>query len=776
MRNYPVWPERLDPVEKISGIEPGRALAEVSGRAPGGAAGFQGVAQGIVFELVHKSGKRSRLSVGHERRIGVRTRFRTCDADTAADGAAVRRPGEGFSFSDDVKVEESGDRTVISFGETPSGETRMVVEHCPARIYFERSGATLCGEHFLDRNVGDHPRTFPVSRGYAGRYPGWCGAMKLEADEALFGFGEKFTPCNRRGQRLVLWNHDAFGVGTEDAYKNVPFFWTTRGYGCLFNTYSRVYVDAGYPGRSSASLAYFVESDELDIVWFFGEPKDVIRAYTELTGRGPDLPAWVFGIWVSRCYYKTQEEALAVARKFREMGLPCDCITMDGRAWLDVETRCDFRWYKERVPDPEALISGLKRLGYRLCVWEYPYISVKSPLYQVAAQNGFFLKDSNGEPYVFEWDPLGFNQYLSLLSPSSIVDLTNPAAAEWYKSLHIPLLDQGVDVFKTDFGEQVPEDCYTFDGRSGREVHNEFAVTYNKTVYEVTLEHGKSGGLVFGRSGWAGSQRYPVQWGGDSQASWDGLAFSVRGGIGYCASGVPLWTSDVGGFYGDKPDLKLYIRWLQFGTFCPLMRLHGTTPREPWEFGEKAVDVYREYAALKYKLVPYVFSEYSEARRTGVPVMRHLAIEFPQDTFASKIDDEYMLGGALLVAPVTSPSDTRDIYFPEGLWYDLWTGEPHQGRSVIALKVPLERIPVFGRHGYAIPIGPEMERIAESLPRVEEIWSFGEQAGTLLVDPRLIGVSEFDLADPDSMERLSAAGIRSVRLYRGGGVESHQAV
>mgnify|MGYP000938535708 CR=1 FL=1 len=712
------------------------------------------------------------------------------DVDGAARGVATEALLESATSAAAATAAAAAAResAAVDLGTTirmDFGAYSLFIEKQPLRWWIaDHEGRFVVGEGADDVNVAFRPRVMPIgpvtgSRTVEGRTlnsTGWRGSFRLAQDECIYGLGEHFTAMDRRGQHLESWNLDAYGTGSDRAYKSIPFFWSSRGYGVLFNTYCRVVHDVGNPAISSGSYVYSVDAAALDIVVFLGSPREVLAAYAGLVGPGVLPPYWVFGIWLSRCYYQSQAEAQEVAERMRAEHLPVDVLTMDGRAWLDVQTRCDFQWDRSKVPDPEELLHFLRDRHYRVCVWEYPYLSINSPAYAEAARQGYFMRDREGRPHIFQWAPEGFNQFLTLLPPSSIVDFTNPDAVEWYRTLHIPLLQSGVDVFKTDFGEQMPEDCFSLDGRAGRELHNELAILYNKTVYEVTRDYGKSGPVVFGRSGWAGSQKYPVQWGGDAHATWEGMAFSLRGGLGYCSSGIPLWTSDIGGFYGPKPDPELYIRWLEFGTFCPLMRLHGTTPREPWEFGDAALAIYRRYAALRYELLPYLYAAAAKATRTGVPVMRPLALDYAADPIARRIEDEYFLGESLIVAPMLTPGTKRTVYLPEGDWVDFWSGMPIEGCRAFEVNSPLDHIPVFARKGSVIPIGPALEYITSDLPDVAGIMVFGEGSGTLRVPGRVPGRVP-DMGEPLELELryqtekgnlaldgTMAAKIREVRL------------
>ena len=292
------------------------------------------------------------------------------------------------------------------------------------------------------------------------------------------------------------------------------------------------------------------------------------------------MPLWSLGLWVSRAYYKTPEEAAAVAAKLRAHRIPCDVLTLDGRAAWEVETRFDFEWDPERFPNPLASLAAIKEHNLRICVWEYPYVSVHSPLFEDLASRGYLLTTRDGEPYVFGWDTSPgtspFGKVLTPLPESGIVDFTHPGAYVWWRDAHAALFADGVDVIKSDFGEQVPDDAVAFNGDTGRRLHNVYPLLYNQCVFEATAKYQRdrdAAPMVWGRAGWTGSQRYPIQWGGDPQSDWEGLAASIRGGLSWGMSGVPYHSSDIGGFYGSQqPSAELYLRWLQATVFSSHIR------------------------------------------------------------------------------------------------------------------------------------------------------------------------------------------------------------
>ena len=532
----------------------------------------------------------------------------------------------------------------------------------------------------------------------------WGLAFALDSDEGLFGLGEKFDALNRRGKLYTSWNEDALGVNTEKSYKNVPFIWSTKGWGIYLHSCARSHHGVGFPQWSHRSYVLVVEEEALDLFLFVGAPQEILESYARITGTSPEVPRWSYGVWWSRCYYRNADEVMQTARELRARKIPGDVVVLDGRAWLDTQTRCALEWDSSRYPDPGKFVAEIKKLGFRVCLWEYPYISVHNPIFKELASKGYFLRNKEGDPYIFEWDPKPFGELLTPLPPSGILDFTQEEVVRWWQGLHRNLFGLGVDVMKTDFGEQVPEDAWGAHGHSGKHLHNAYALLYNKAVYECTPAR-----MVFARSGFAGSQRYPVHWGGDPQADWEGLAASIRGGLSWGLSGGAYYAHDVGGFYG-MPDVELYIRWMQAAVFFSHIRFHGTSPREPYHFGDVAESLARSWLRLRMALIPYLQSLAKEASATGLPLARALPLVTPQDPCSWSFDTQFLLGSSLLIAPVTRPGGEVRVYLPRGRWYDLWEGTVYEGPDLVSLTCPLERIPIFLREGGVLPWGTPADR------------------------------------------------------------------
>ncbi|MFP8958369.1 TIM-barrel domain-containing protein [Natrialbaceae archaeon A-CW3] len=574
----------------------------------------------------------------------------------------------------------------------------------------ERNGTSLLTEQHTDRTAKQESRTNPLgfSLEEINRWPYRTaetgGSFVLHADEHIYGFGEKFTEFDKRGQRINSWITQPNGTETEDAYKNVPFYLSTRGYGFLVDTVKRTTFDIGQ--TSTVSKSIHVEDNSFSFVFFNGSSfKDILETYTGLTGRPGDVPKWSLGIWMSRLGYQSREELERVTTEIREREFPCDVINLDP-PWLRPGHLCDLTWDEEAFENPAEMVDSLHDEGFKLCLWEYPYLLTETDAFDEARENGYLVNDPRGDPYLLTRISWASDQ-------GGIIDFTNDEAVEWWKQKHTPLIEMGVDAFKTDFGEYLPRDAILSDGRGGEAVRNEFSLRYTGTVHEAMVDAGVEP-LLWARPGWTGGQRYPVHWGGDPHATFESMAASLRGGLSLSLSGYGFWSCDIGGFHGD-PSPELYVRWAQFALLgLSHARFHGTTPREPWEFGEEVTDIVTRYAQERYQLLPYLHCLAKEATERGIPVLRPLILEFQDDRAVYDIQTQLMLGEALLVAPVVSPTDTRQVYLPPGEWVDYWNGERYDGGQTITVETPLETMPVFQRAGTAIPMQESTQWIDET--------------------------------------------------------------
>lgn len=558
---------------------------------------------------------------------------------------------------------------------------------------------------------------------------GWLFSLDLDAEESVYGLGEKWSSLNKRGQLIRSYNHDALGVNAEISYKNTPFAWSPEGWGVFVHTPAPVTHSVGHSAWSQRAYSLLVEDDDIDLFLFAGTSgKQIIDMYTSLTGKAPVPPLWSLGVILSKAYYKDVPELLSTAKTVREKNMPCDVITLDGRAWQDTDTRFAFEWDPKRYDNPAAVINELKAQHFKVCVWEYPLVSVQNKLFDEMAEKGWLIKDKRtNEAYRYQWDQSAFAEVLTPLPESGIVDFTHPDAFQFWLESHKPLFDLGVDMIKADFGEQLEDDnMLAYNGDSGIRLHNAYSLLYNRCVYEAAEKYSKTGPFLFSRSAWAGSQRYPSQWGGDPQADWGGLIGSIRGALSWGMSGAPFYATDVGGFYKDTRDPILFVRWAQAAVFSAHMRLHGIGQREPWSYGKEAEAAVNKALALRYQLLPYLFECMQQANTTGLPVMRAMPLAFPHDRIAHSFEMQFMLGEDILFAPCTNEKHSVDVYLPEGEWLLFPSGTEYTSGQLIKLTLALDEMAVFVKKGKQIPLGPKIEHV-EALknnkqPEVKSYW------------------------------------------------------
>jgi alpha-D-xyloside xylohydrolase len=593
--------------------------------------------------------------------------------------------------------------------------------------FLDPEGRLLVAEDPGEVDISERVRTLPLGRSMVdGVVVAYHESLAAAADEHFVGLGEKFSGFDKRGQRVVMWNYDAFGAESERSYKNVPFYLSSRGYGVLVDSGTATEFDICHSTHSSLQIV--VPDDLIDYYVLAGPaPAQVLARFDRLTGAPLLPPKWAFGAWISSGFFvDTQEAVLARARRIRDNAIPCDVLHLDCY-WQTERHWSDLRWDAERFPDPRGMLATLADQGFRVSLWINPYISRFSPDFEDAARRGYFLRHPDGPVYVADvWH--------GSHPACGIVDFTNPDATAWYCERLRGLLEQGVAVFKTDFAEGVPVDSVAANGMTGADLHNVYSLLYNDAVAGVTREvAGHS--MVWARSSFLGGQRHSAQWSGDTNATYPAMASSLRGGLSHGLSGVPFWSHDVGGFTGT-PTPDLYARWAQFGALSPLVRLHGTTSRLPWDFppeaGRDAVAALR----LRYELMPYLYSAAVDSARTGLPMMRALLVGYPEDPSAWHADLEYLLGPDLLVAPMTDPAGTRTVYLPEGDWIDYWTGAAHRGGRHLRVTQPAGGPPLFVRRGALIATVEPGDTVGDqsfgALTLVA--WAPGERGGTQVRD------------------------------------------
>ena len=598
-----------------------------------------------------------------------------------------KRHGPSFVLNDrssarDVIISESEDELRLSSG------------RLAARIAKRPFAIDFCSE---GRTVTRSARRALGVMNVAGSGEYLLQRLSLGVGECVYGLGERFGPLVRNGQSVQIWNEDP-GTETDLAYKNVPFYLTSAGYGVLVASPTRLDLEIGTE-RTSA-VQFSSGENELDYFVFLGpSPAEILEKYTRLCGRPALPPSWSFGLWLSTSFLTDYDEGIVTKELLRGMSerdIPLSVFHYDC-GWMREHHWCDFTWDPQKFPDPPGMLRRLHERGLRVSVWINPYVSELSSLFAEGRDRGFFVKNRNGDVYQRDdWQPA-----------IAIVDFTNADAVAWYESALRRLLEMGVDCFKTDFGERIPEDAVYFDGSDPARMHNFYPYLYNQAVFTLLEQfYGPGKAVVFARSATAGSQKFPVHWGGDCDSTFESMAETLRGGLSFALSGGAFWSHDIGGFSGTASP-ALYKRWIAFGLLSSHSRLHGSTSyRVPWAFDDESVQVLRFFTHLKHRLMPYLWSLAHQAHMTGMPVMRPMVLEFPDDPACRYLDRQYMLGGALLVAPVFNEEGTVEYYLPRGTWTDFFTGERVEGgRFVREDGVGFLRVPLFVRQGSLLLVG-----------------------------------------------------------------------
>lgn len=519
--------------------------------------------------------------------------------------------------------------------------------------------------------------------------------LDLSVGELVYGLGERFTALIKNGQMVDIWNKDG-GTSSEQAYKNIPFYLTNKGYGILVNDPGAVSFEVA--SEKVKKVQFSVPGESLEYFVIDGpDPKGVLEKYTELTGKPALPPAWSFGLWLTTSFTTNYDEATvnSFVDGMAERDLPLhvfhfDCFWMKGFHWTD------FKWDEDVFPDPVGMISRLKEKGLKVCLWINPYIAQRSVLFEEGKAKGYLVKKPNGDVYQVDlWQPA-----------MALVDFTNPEACEWFAGYLRELVDTGVDSFKTDFGERIPTDVVYYDGADPVKMHNYYTYLYNKVVFEVLEQKiGKNEATLFARSATVGGQKFPVHWGGDCYADYESMAESLRGGLSLGMSGFGFWSHDIGGFENTAPS-HVFKRWLAFGLLSSHSRLHGSSSyRVPWAYDEEAVNVTRFFTKLKCSLMPYLYDIAVEASQKGVPTMRSMLLEFPNDPAAEVLDRQYMLGDSILVAPVFSEQGDVSYFLPEGKWTHLLTGEAVTGGKWRKENYDFMSLPLFVRENSILAVG-----------------------------------------------------------------------
>ena len=590
-----------------------------------------------------------------------------------------------------------------------AGRVRLVRDPWHVEFYDARGRLLTRTQNFGDPATFFTPVPFSFVRRASDLAHRTAATFQLAHDEKIFGTGESFTRLDKRGQRVNAWTRDAMGVQSELMYKPVPVFLSSRGYGMFVHTPTPVTFDFGKTFDQHSTV--YTGDENFDIFVFLGEPKEVLSEYTALTGRSPVPPLWSFGFWMSRITYKSEVEVRDVAQKLRQHRVPADVIHLD-TGWFETDWRSNFEFSKTRFRDPARMISDLRKQGFRVSLWQYTYFTPKNELFREIVSKGYHVKNESGGP-PFE---------------DAVLDVSNPEAVKWYQGKLAALLRMGVGAIKVDFGEGAPPNGLYASGRTGLYEHNLYPLRYNKVVADITREvTGEN--VIWARSAWAGSQRYPLHWGGDAENTDSAMAATLRGGLSFGLTGFTYWSHDAGGFVRRAPR-DLYRRWLAWGVLTSHTRAHGEPPREPWEYDEALTEDFRRALGLRYSLMPYILAQAKDSSAKGFPMLRTLFFEFPGDPTSWAIEDEYMFGSDLLVAPLMDEGSTgRSVYLPPGAWVDYQTGKTYRGAQWHNIEAGAVPVVLLVRDNSVIP----HVRVAQSTDQIDwanvELRVFSTDAG-----------------------------------------------
>ncbi len=526
-------------------------------------------------------------------------------------------------------------------------------------------------------------------------------SLEADANEAFVGTGERFTKMDLSGQTFQLENQDGQGVNNRRTYKNIPFYISSKMYGMFLHT--TTHTKFSLADHSTRSAQMVCDSDNLDFFLIGGDTIEEINyGYRQLTGFPSLPPLWSFGTWMSRMTYFSADEVTEICNRLRKEDFPCDVIHLD-TGWFRTDWLCEWKFNAERFPDPKKFIGDLRKDGFKVSLWQMPYIATEAEQHDEAKENNYMA------PLKAAQEQGGSN--FSALDYAGTIDFTSKEATDWYKGLLKELLDMGVVCIKTDFGEDIHMDA-DYKNMSPDHLHNLYALLYQKAAYEITKEV-TGDGIIWARAGWAGCQRYPLHWGGDAACSWAGLAGSLKGGLHLGLSGFGFWSHDVPGFHGVPNFMNsvipndLYVRWTQFGVFSSHIRYHGTSKREPYEYPEIA-DTVRKWFKLRYAIIPYLMEQSEKVTKTGNTILRALIYHHPDDPMCWHIQDQYYFGDDFLVAPVMNSDNKRDVYLPDGKWVNFFTGEITEGGKWLKdFECKLEEMPVWVKYDAEITMYPE---------------------------------------------------------------------
>jgi alpha-D-xyloside xylohydrolase len=569
----------------------------------------------------------------------------------------------------------------------------------------KKDGAILYADATGKKLFQDYDRSLtPVEVNGEKTYRSELFSNLWDSTEGFFGLGQ---------HQAGVWNYHGESVDISEGNTNisVPMFLSSNGYGIYWNNASRSRFNNRFPHELYLSSEV---ADTVDYYFIYGPEFDnIIAAYREMTGAAPMFGKWAYGFWQCKNKYESQAEVLGVAHKYRELHIPVDNIVQDW-FWWNIMGEPVFN---KNYPDPKGMIDDLHQNHFHVMFSFWPYFRPGSPVYDEMDQRGYFVDKMK----VSGFHPAG----------QALYDAFNPAARQYYWGLiDKGLFKLGADAWWLDTDEPETEGRETnilVNNKvalgSGARYANLYPLMTTTAVYEGQRKASDEKRVfILSRSAFAGAQRNSITaWSGDVESNWLSFARQIPAGLNFELSGIPYWTTDIGGFIIGNPDdpayRELFVRWFEYGAFCPIFRLHGTrttNQNELWSYGADAQKILTSYDRLRYRLMPYIYSLAWKTTSESYTPMRPLAMDFRADTRALNVGDQFMLGPALLVNPVTEPgATTRRMYLPKAQWYDFWTGRSVEGGTTIEAAAPIDRMPLYVRSGSIVPMGPDVEYATE---------------------------------------------------------------
>ncbi|MEM2505288.1 MAG: glycoside hydrolase family 31 protein [Candidatus Bathyarchaeia archaeon] len=525
--------------------------------------------------------------------------------------------------------------------------------------------------------------------------------FRVSMDERFYGLGQHPGIFDYRGRSITLIQRN-WDVA-------IPFLVSSRGYGILWDNYSMTRFE-NFADNGFGKIKFWSEaSDAIDYYLIYGPSiDDVISSYRKLTGDPPLLPIWAYGFWQSKERYKTQDEILEVARTFRSKGIPIDIIVLDWKYWGKYGWNA-FKFDEESFPDPAGMVKDLHELGIRILISIWPIFGEETDIYKDMESRGFICPGTrcydpfNEEARKLYWEYIR-RSFFDIGVDGWWLDATEPETGVGWASFYTPFHSS-----TTAIG-------------SGARYLNAYSLMTTRAVYEGQRSISDKRVVILTRSAFTGQQRYSaITWSGDICHDWGILREQIAAGLNFSISGIPYWTTDIGGFFSGNPETdsyrEIFARWFQWGSFCPIFRVHGTTyAKEPWRFGSEYERILVKYIRLRYRLLPYIYSHAWRVTKEGYTFMRPLIMDFRMDTRVADIDDQYMFGSAIMVSPVTLPKiKARWIYLPRSIcgWYDFWTGRHMNGGVWIETPTPIDIIPLHVKAGSIIPMAPPLQYAKE---------------------------------------------------------------